>query len=95
MVPRQLVMRMSSGSSKPYEQAPAVGMHRQASCPLRLQRWSGVGGGGLACTHALLALLELGEELEIAWNLGSHGSFLCGKTQKVCDERSWRGLTVR
>ena len=39
MVPRQLVMRMSSGSSRPYEQAPAVVMHRQASCPLRPQRW--------------------------------------------------------
>lgn len=39
MVPRQLVMRMSSGSSKPYEQAPAVEMHRQASCPLRSERW--------------------------------------------------------
>ena len=39
MVPRQLVMRMSSGSSKPYEQAPAVEMHRQASCPLRSARW--------------------------------------------------------
>lgn len=33
-MPRQLVMRISSGSSRPYEQAPAVGMHRQASCPL-------------------------------------------------------------
>lgn len=76
MVPRQLVMRMSSGSSKPYEQAPVVEMHRQASCPLRPEWW------GLACTHALLALLELGEELKVAWDLSSHDSCLCEKTRE-------------
>lgn len=41
MVPRQLVMRMSSGSSRPYEQAPAAEMHRQGPCPLRSERWEG------------------------------------------------------
>lgn len=37
---------------------------------------------GLACTHALLALLELGEELKVAWDLGSHDSGLCEKTRE-------------
>lgn len=46
---------------------------------------------GLACTHALLALLELGEELEVAWDLSSHDSCLCAKTRRVRDERRCEG----
>ena len=67
MVPRQLVMRMSSGSSKPYEQAPEIKAKQLASqhgelAPKRVQ---------CTCTHALLALLQLGEELEVARHLSN------------------------
>lgn len=94
MVPRQLVMRMSSGSSKPYEQAPAVEMHRQGSCPLQrtaVRAVEVVWVVELACTHALLALLELGEELKVAWDLSSHDSCLCGKTRKGARRKALRG----
>lgn len=48
----------------------------------------------LACTHALLALLELGEELKVAWDLSSHGSCLCEKTRKGARRKAVRGLAV-
>lgn len=51
MVPRQLVMRMSSGSSKPYEQAPAGEMHRQASMSAAVRAVGVVSVGGGTCLH--------------------------------------------
>lgn len=48
---------------------------------------------GLACTHALLALLELGEELKVAWDLSSHDSCLCAKTREDARRKVLRGLT--
>lgn len=55
----------------------------------------GVSVVGLACTHALLALLELGEELKVAWDLSSHDSCLCAKTRKGARRKAVRGLAVR
>jgi len=74
MVPRQFVMKMSSGSSRPYEQAP----ERTSSvisfvyCQELARQHT--------CTHALLALLQLGEELEVPGNLRDrHGVWTgCG-----------------
>ncbi len=68
MVPRQWVMKMSSGSSRPYEQAP--GWVSSSATPTPFQRSE---GASLTRAHALLALLQLGEELEIPRDLGRHG----------------------
>lgn len=52
--------------------------------------------GGLTCTHALLALLELGEELEVTRYLGSrHVRCLCGRKRVRGKVRRKTGCAVK
>ena len=66
MVPRQYVMKMSSGSSRPYEQAPG------SASPSASSFWTAT-VPALTCAHSLLALLQLGKELKVPRDLSRHG----------------------
>jgi hypothetical protein len=104
MVPFQLVMRRSSPSSRPYEQASNNTVLDNDLFPtLRNQH------GSLTGAETLLALLELLQQAEVAGNFGTHvccrlgivfgdSAGICGLERplisglQLCDEYKSKGL---
>lgn len=88
---------MSSGSSRPYEQAPGRGECLNVSG----SPFDGGGCDALTCAHALFALFQLGEELKVPRHLRDRHDCGCGGIWffslgygSVLSRESWRSRVV-